>query len=88
MLHGNEACQRCAYWERLKSAAADPGLCRRQSPLLEFATWPTTDQDDWCGEFVETPPNNSTRLKEALNEGPSLAERHAAYTRILNRPET
>ncbi len=64
MLHGNEACQRCAYWQRLRGAAADQGLCRRQSPLLERASWPTTEQDDWCGEFVGT-PTGPARLREA-----------------------
>jgi len=76
MLHGNEACQACAYWQRLEGKYADQGLCRRHAPhcvqspqiLREGpeslrANWPITVGENWCGEFVATPPAN-TRLKE------------------------
>ena len=48
MLHGNEACRRCAYWQRFngKCVAAigiaagkvKPGLCRRQPPIVRAWT--------------------------------------------------
>lgn len=72
MLHGNEACQRCAYWDPFKQDGPSLGLCRRLPPRLEaHSEFPMTKGEDWCGEFVGAPPGNA-RLKEVLDEIPPL----------------
>lgn len=60
-------CDRCAYWDHREVAhsalAIAPqdaqafGRCRRHAPHLPRAgmrgEWPTTEANDWCGEFTE-----------------------------------
>lgn len=53
------SCRECQFWDGgANPDEADEGLCRRTPPQLgpvvelkAFAVWPTTDPDDWCGEF-------------------------------------
>jgi hypothetical protein len=58
-------CGRCVYWdhigpshvENIDHAAAGFGRCRRHTPSLPLigmrGEWPTTETNDWCGEFKE-----------------------------------
>jgi len=34
MLHGNEACQACAFWQRLEGEYVKLGLCRCKPPMF------------------------------------------------------
>jgi len=53
------ACQECACWNRLGDTQV--GECRRHAPRpypteddtdeTEFANWPITYLDAWCGEY-------------------------------------
>jgi hypothetical protein len=44
-------CEDCRFWER--SQFGPGGTCHRYPPTRSGAivTWPSTDADDWCGEF-------------------------------------
>lgn len=55
-----KACADCAHW---KASASGDGECRRHAPqLISFevdddvkiqSRFPTTAQDDWCGDFEQ-----------------------------------
>ena len=62
-----ERCQTCRFWERstFQTGVATIGTCRRYAPrgplalpygpagdLAEVQTFPVTNDDDWCGEYV------------------------------------
>jgi len=56
-----KACGSCVFWHSEELG----GLCRRNAPLAivpadeheqlsgRWAHWPSTDVDDWCGEWAE-----------------------------------
>jgi len=58
-------CGRCLYWDQVNQPHAVPidhttaplGRCRRHTPRLPQSgmrgEWPTTETNDWCGEFKE-----------------------------------
>lgn len=59
--NGPAACARCAFWHKHEDSAIT-GDCRRRAPRplidpkheedgLAFVVWPTTVDDEWCGEF-------------------------------------
>lgn len=64
----NVSCKNCRFWSRFKGNETT-GRCRREAPSLGIsgggaltvyglgtdtkAKWPTTEFDDWCGEFQE-----------------------------------
>ena len=55
----DRTCSRCRYWHRLE-ANPNQGECRRYAPRPDafesihmMATWPITNEHDWCGEFSE-----------------------------------
>ena len=50
-------CAICRYWDESDEEALD-GKCRRHSPIVTGGmmssvetVWPTTNRDDWCGEY-------------------------------------
>ena len=64
----NESCAGCRYWFLIRPSgetssdwAGRFGKCRRGSPVLvaedsippDLAVWPTTQAEDWCGEWRE-----------------------------------
>lgn len=57
-------CEDCVFWKKNIVIQEDTqGTCRRNAPRAiystcdprdadeEYAYWPTTFMDDWCGEF-------------------------------------
>jgi hypothetical protein len=58
-----QRCETCGFWAQMKAN----GACRRFPPVPDigpggwhgaeadwaYGIWPTTDQDDWCGEYQE-----------------------------------
>ena len=52
-------CARCRYWKADNvlglsvSGAQMFGECRRYPPAPK---WPSTEMEDWCGEFEVSPP--------------------------------
>ncbi len=60
-------CENCKSW--YETGGADEGLvgeCRRNSPTpltsngstdssVHMATWPTTAQEQWCGDYEDRP---------------------------------
>jgi hypothetical protein len=58
----SRVCAACGYWNPVdqrrdeSSASAVFGECRRYPPSRVAASegsWPTTQMDEWCGEFKE-----------------------------------
>ena len=54
-------CRRCRHWSPL-AGNPEQGECRRFAPrpavsssVHMLASWPVTNGDDWCGEFVARP---------------------------------
>ena len=62
-------CHTCRFWQSFDNEVFD-GDCRREAPKLagmaaphgnatfqdpKAAMWPTTQRDDWCGEFAPNP---------------------------------
>jgi hypothetical protein len=47
-----KACQVCRFWQQ---TSGTDGHCRRRSPRASrdgnYARWPITKADDWCGEI-------------------------------------
>lgn len=68
-------CENCKFW--IQTGATDTGLlgeCHRNPPFpvisasvsdgkMYYASWPSTVQNHWCGEFVERPMANEEVLK-------------------------
>ncbi len=57
-------CQNCEYFQPIKNSDLVWGVCLAKSPqvLAGFsvpgpdvprAVWPTSNKDDWCGEFAQ-----------------------------------
>jgi hypothetical protein len=63
-------CADCRFWHRL---GEENGECRRYPPAIgdktgsRNAAWPTTFDDDWCGEWKPDVPLN--RLFAVLKDG-------------------
>lgn len=54
----NEKCKDCRFWQRWQGDSEvrfpnDNGWCHRFPPVNVCGDWllPTTNEDDWCGEF-------------------------------------
>lgn len=59
-------CYDCAYWDR--SGLDETGEqviapCIRRAPKMDFRSgqgcWPTTDENEACGEFAQDPDTDS-----------------------------
>ena len=52
-------CQNCSVWDE------DSGTCRSNAPRLVDedmgAIWPCTRPDDWCGDFVPAPDEETAK---------------------------
>ena len=56
-------CRFCFYWEKkhgVTQHAGEMGTCHVNPPQIHSmagyitqGVWPTTQEDDWCGEFTE-----------------------------------
>jgi hypothetical protein len=54
-------CEDCLYWRQRTPETPKRAECHRNPPLrivdgdtCSWSEWPTTDKDDWCGEFKHT----------------------------------
>jgi len=60
-------CADCQWWEPAGGEIYNPssGKCHRNAPsakgecLVYRLVWPTTERDDWCGEFSPYQSENS-----------------------------
>ena len=71
------SCENCKFWQQ--TGVTDSGFvgeCRRNSPLpdvsaaaadanMRFAVWPTTGNEQWCGDFT-TRPLSDDKVAEKL----------------------
>jgi hypothetical protein len=61
----NRICSACDYW--MEEPGEGFGECRRHAPQPNpsiertLPYWPTTKEDEWCGEFKPA-PDQSRRL--------------------------
>ncbi len=56
-----EKCENCKYWFDSKDYMEGCGICRKLPPVMitqntttdsdYFSTFPSTENDNWCGEF-------------------------------------
>lgn len=62
MVDNTGLCCECRFWKSHETAteSSDAGECRRYAPRPHFPSeereqleWPTTDHDDWCGEWQD-----------------------------------
>jgi len=55
-------CRNCSVWDE------ESGTCHANAPVLVdddmIAIWPKTTPDDWCGDFVPA-PDEETAIKMA-----------------------
>jgi hypothetical protein len=72
---GNQICENCKFWEQ--TGATDTGLigeCHKNSPSpqlepspdqsgMRFAVWPSTVQNQWCGDFENRPMGSAELAK-------------------------
>lgn len=60
----SNTCDTCQYWDSQSS-----GRCRRNAPSPSFVRegvgiWPSTNHDDWCGEYSDKRPVLNTNYQQ------------------------
>jgi len=69
-------CEFCRLWDRF--GGLDEGRCRRRPPFVNPANkecvWPTTQINDWCGEFRRLPADKLESQFGITVNSPPMAE--------------
>lgn len=65
----NESCATCRFWHSSDGFRSQRKPCRRHSPSFAVSSqpvsaefvgyWPTTEHDDWCGEYSAAHPKDN-----------------------------
>lgn len=70
-------CEKCRWWDNQESTGCPEfGQCHRFPPrysgedVMQERNWPTTNADDWCGEFAARTPAGDA-AKETLLDMPA-----------------
>ena len=71
-------CDGCRFWDELKNPAMkNKGYCRKGLPQVDpSAQWPTTNSDDWCGQWED---NSSLPVQERKKGDLLSAEEAGAW---------
>ena len=83
----DKRCFRCKHWDSFADVRtrSGEGLCRVRAPVTvlfgggtNYAEWPRTGGEDWCGEFEATLEETRKRIR---GEGEMTTEQRKALER-------